>query len=64
MVQWPSKDVVLAAAILGNGKARGVRAHPEPMDTEGVSFGARFALAWWWLSLGKMPAALSTNGAR
>jgi hypothetical protein len=39
------KDVALAAAILGNGEARGARAHPEPMDAEGVSFGARFALA-------------------
>src|SRR4029077_11106312 len=39
------KDVALAAAILANGEARGARAHPEPMDAEGVSFGARFALA-------------------
>jgi hypothetical protein len=40
------------------------RAHPEPMDAEGVSFGARFALAGSVVALAwKMPAALSTNGA-
>jgi hypothetical protein len=34
-----SEDVVFAAAILGNGKARGARVHREPVDTDGVGFG-------------------------
>jgi hypothetical protein len=38
------KDVALATAILGNGEAKGcVRA--SRADDEGLSFGARFALA-------------------
>src|SRR5215471_15109782 len=45
MVQWPSRKTLFSPRPFSLEGKRRVRAHPEPMDTEGVSFGARFALA-------------------
>jgi hypothetical protein len=45
MVQWQSRKTLFSPRPFSLEGKRRVRAHPEPMDTEGMSFGACFALA-------------------